>query len=88
MKTMWKLIPGNYNESPARKEKNVALAGTILLPLPFCGHRLCENKDCAERAELLWDAYVKFLKYLIALSKSRQPQGMSFAILKDSFNDH
>ena len=41
----------------------------------------------AEGAELLWDGYVKFLKYLTALSKSRQPQGKSFTILKDSFND-
>ena len=33
-----------------------------------------------------WDSYVKFLKYHIALPKSRQPQGKSFTILKDSFN--
>ena len=31
--------------------------------------------------------YVKFLKYLIALPKSRQPQSQSFTILKDSFYD-
>ena len=83
MKAMWKLL----NESLARGEKYVALAETNLFPLPFCGHRWCESEDCAERAELLWDGYVKFLKYLITLPKSRQPQGKSFTILKDSFND-
>ena len=83
MKAMWKLL----NECPARREKYVALAETSLFPLPFCGHRWCKNKDCAEQAELLSDSYVKFLKYLITLPKSQQPQGKSFTILKDSFND-
>ena len=49
MKTMWKLL----NESPARRKKYVALVEINLFPLPFCGHRWCENEDCAERAELL-----------------------------------
>ena len=40
-----------------------------------------------EQKELLWDGYVKFLKYVIPLSKSRQPQGKSCNILKDAFND-
>ena len=77
MKAMWKLL----NESPARREKYVALAETNLFPLRFCGDRWCENEDCTERTELLWDGSVKFLKYLIALPKSRQPQGKSFTIL-------
>ena len=85
MKAMWKLL----NESPAWREKYVALAETNLFPLPFCGHRWYENEDCAknEHKELLWHGYVKFLKYLIPLPKSRQPQGKSCNILKDSFND-
>ena len=66
MKAMWKLL----NESLAWREKYVALEKTNLFPLLFCGLRWYENEDCAERA---WDDYVKFLKYLIALPKSRQP---------------
>ena len=83
MKAMWKLL----NKSPALREKFVALAETNLFPLPFCGYRWYGNEDRAERAELLWDGYAKFLKYLITLPKSRQPQGKSFTILKDPFND-
>ena len=71
MKAMWKLL----NESSARREKYVAPAEITLFSLPVCGHRWCENKDCAEQAELLWDGYVKFLKYLIQLPKLQQPQG-------------
>ena len=55
--------------------------------MQFCGDRWYENEDCAERTELLWDGSVKSLKYLIALPKSRQPQGKSFTILKNSLND-
>ena len=43
MKAMWKLL----NESPARKEKYVALAETNLFPLPFCWQRWYENEDYA-----------------------------------------
>ena len=43
MKAMWKLL----NQSPARREKYVALAETNLFLLPYCGHRWCENEDCA-----------------------------------------
>ena len=74
---MWKLL----NESPAQREKYVALAETDFFPFPFSGYRWCENKDCAEREELLRDGYVKFLKNLIALPESRQPQGKSFTHL-------
>ena len=56
MKARWKLL----NESPVLKDKYVALAETNLFPLPFCGHRWCENDVCAERAELLWDGYTFF----------------------------
>ena len=55
--------------------------------MPFCGHRWCGNEDCSEQAELLWDGYIKLLKYLIALPKSGQPQSKLFTILKDPFND-
>ena len=83
MKSTWKIL----NESLGRREKYVALAETNLFPLPLCGPMWCKNEDCAKRAELWRDGYVKFLKYLIALSKSRHPQGKSLIILKDSFND-
>ena len=82
-KAIWKLL----NESPGWREKYVALAKTNLFSLPFCGHRWCGNEDCSERAELLWDGYVKLLKYLIALPKSGKPQSKLFTILKDPFND-
>ena len=66
MKAIWKLL----NESSAQREKYLALTDTILFPLPFCEHRWYENEDCAEQAELLWDGYVKFLKYLFTFPKS------------------
>ena len=67
MKAMWKLL----NESPALREKYAALAEINLFSLSFCGHRQCENEYCAERAELLWDGYVKFLKYLITFGMTK-----------------
>ena len=66
MKAIWKLL----DESSARREKYLALADTNLFTLPFCEHRWCKNEDCAEQAELLWDGYVRFLKYLFTLPKS------------------
>ena len=65
MKAMWKLL----NESPAQREKYVALAETNLFPLPFCGHRWYENEDCAERAErtiMGWLCQVFEIRYPIA----------------------
>ena len=66
MKAMLKIL----NESLGRREKYVALAETNLFPLPPCGSIWCKNEDCAKRAKLWRDGFVKFLKYLIALSKS------------------
>ena len=48
---------------------------------------MVQKRRLSRTSRTIWDSYVKFLKYLIALPKSRQPQGKSFTILEGSFND-
>ena len=68
-------------DSPARKEWYEMLTESNFYPLPYCGHRWCENKNCASRG------FVKFINYLPGLSKSKQPQGKSFSILQEAVED-
>ena len=74
-------------ESPARRERYEMLTESKLYPLPYCGHRWCENENCASRAEKLWPGFVKFINYLTGLPKSKQPQGKSFSILQEAVKD-
>jgi len=83
LKSLWKLL----DESPARREKYESITETNVYPLPYCGHRWCENEDSANRAELIWVGYVKFIKHLNSLPKSRQPQCKSYAILLETIDD-
>ena len=83
LKAVWKLL----DETPARRELFEKVTETALYPLPYCGHRWCENEDCARRAELIWPAIINFIKYLQKEPKSKQPQGKSFQILREAIKD-
>ena len=83
LKSLWKLL----DESPARREKYESITETNVYPLPYCGHRWCENEYCANRAELIWVGYVKFIKHLNSLPKSRKPQCKSYSILLETIDD-
>ena len=75
------------DESPARREKYEMVTESNVYLLPYCGHRWCENENCAHRAEQVWPGFVKFIDYLNKLPKSQQPQGKSFKVLQDAVKD-
>ena len=58
-----------------------------MYPLPYCGHRWCENEDCLIRADLIWLPLTKFIKHLKLLPKSKQPAGKSYPILVTAIED-
>ena len=58
-------------------------------PAKFCGHHWCENKNCAEKAELLIKGYKKFMTHVSTLKKNQQPdsKNKSFIVLKKMIHD-
>ena len=83
MKAMWKIL----DESPARRDVYESITESNIYPLPYCGHRWCENDNCANRAEIVWPGFVKFIKYLQGLVASKRPQRKSFTFLQESIKD-
>ena len=83
MKAMWKILV----ECPARRNVYENITESNLYPLPYCGHRWCENDNCSSRAEIVWFGFVKFVKYNQGLQASKRPQGKSFTLLQESIND-
>ena len=83
LKAAWKLL----DETLARRELFEKVTETCIYPLPYCGHRWCENEDCARRAELIWPEVKKFVAYLKDQPKSKQPQSSSFHILLQAVED-
>ena len=83
LNAMWNLL----DESPARREKYERITETNVYPLHFCGHRWCENENCANCAETLWPVYVKFIRHLKSLPKSSQPQCKSYEVLLRAIED-
>ena len=78
------------NDSPARREMFEMVTETNTYPLPFCGHRWCENELCLQRANDIWPSFIKFVKHLMNLPKSKQPgqgEGKSFLSLKKVVDD-
>ena len=49
LKAAWKLL----DEAPAQRELFEKVIEICIYPLPYCDHRLCENKDCACCAEMI-----------------------------------
>ena len=83
LKAVFKLL----DESPARRDIFRNVTESEVSPLPYCGHRWCENECCLNRAEAVWQCFVKFIEYLNKLVKSKQPQGKSFSILEEAIKD-
>ena len=95
-KSVWKIgkvlkaMEGVLHDSPARRDNYEKVTETNIFPLPYCGHRWCENENCLLRAAEIWPSYIKFVKYLEKLPKSSQPgkgEGKQFLILKKAIHD-
>ena len=46
-----KAMDGILQDSPARRETFEKVTETNEYPLPYCGHRWCENENCLQRAD-------------------------------------
>ena len=55
----------------------------------FCGHRWCENEECAEKSKFLIKGYQKFLTHVSTLKKKQQPDSKknNFIVLKKMIHD-
>lgn len=83
LKAMFKLL----DESPARRDVFRSVTESDVFPLPFCGHRWCENEGCLCRAEKIWPSIVKYIEHLNKLKSYEQPQGKSFSTLQQAIKD-
>ena len=80
-----KAMNGVLHDTPARRETFEKITETNTYPLPYCGHRWCENETCLQRAAQIWTSFIKFIKYLEKLPKSKQPakgEGKQFLLLR------
>ena len=85
-----KAMAGLLHEYPARRSKYEKLTETTTFPLPYCGHRWCENEICLERASSIWHDFIKFVKYLNGEPKSKQPgkgEGKQWLLLRQKIED-
>ena len=55
LKAMWQFI----HDAPARRAMYENTSESTDFSVNFCGHRWCENKKCAEKAESLIKGYQK-----------------------------
>ena len=69
------------HDFPSRQDTYIQYTETNVMPLPYCGHRRCENEKSCERAALIWDSYCKYIKYCLTSCKSKHPQGKRFDCL-------
>ena len=83
LKAMFKLL----DESPARRDVFRDVTETDVFPLPYCGHRWCENENCLFRAVAIWPAYVVYIEKLNKLKSYQQPKGKSFPTLQQAIKD-
>ena len=72
---------------PSRQDKYVKYTEPNVMPIAYCGHRWCENEKACERAALIWNDYIKYIKYCLALAKSKQLQGKRFDCLVKGMKD-
>ena len=80
-----KAMNGVLHDTPARRETFEKITETNTYPLPYCGHCWCENETCLRRADQIWPAFIKFIKYMEKLPKSKQPakgEGKQFLLLR------
>ena len=48
-------------DSPLKRETFEKITESRVYPLPYCGHRWCENEDCLHCAVETWLAFSTFL---------------------------
>ena len=54
LKALFKIL----DESPARRDTYTKVTESEDFPLPYCGHRWCENENCVKQAEMIWSGYI------------------------------
>ena len=85
-----KAMSNVLTDTPARRDMFQKVTESNQFPLPYCGHRWCENENCLERADKIWPRYIKFIKYLQKLPKRQQPgqgEGKQFLLLTKKILD-
>ena len=82
-KALFKLL----DESTTRRDTYTKVTDSEDFPLPYCGHRQCENENCVNRDEMIWLGYIQFIEVLNKHLKSKQPQEKSFSILQEAIKD-
>ena len=80
LKATWKFL----KEPLTRTSLYENVSEPLVYPLHSCGQRWCENKESAERAEMILEGYCKFIAHTCSLKKSQQPnyKNKSFQYLK------
>ena len=66
-----------FNDAPARREDFMKISGQSTMPLKFCKHRWLENIPVAERALLIFDSVVKYVK-AVQKKKITRPGNKSY----------
>ena len=73
-----------------REGKPVKKSESDVYPLPYCGHRWCENENCLHRAVEIWPAFNTFVKLIMRLPRAKQlvkGEGKSFLVIKKAVDD-
>ena len=78
LKALFKLL----DESPTRRDTDTKVTDSEDFPLPYHGHRQCENENCINRDEMIWSGYIQFIEVLNKRLKSKQPQEKSSPFFK------
>ena len=93
LKTGWgidsvlKALHNLFSESPAKREDFIKLTGTETFPLPFCGHRLLENKQVAERTLEIWPHITTYIRETLKKPKSQVPTPNTFKTVNSAVQD-
>ena len=82
---MWQFI----HDAHARRAMYKNISESTNYSAKFCGHRWCENKKCAEKAESLIKGYQKFVTHVFILKKNwnRDGKNKTFIVLKKMIHD-
>lgn len=76
-----------FKDSPARREDFLELSQTKKLPVKFCNHRWLENIPAAERAIMIWE---DVLTYVRNVERGTLPKvsSKSFAVVAEATKDN
>ena len=83
LKSMSKILM----DCPARKETFEKITKPDVYPLPYCGHRWCENENHLHHAAEIWPAFNAFAKHLMKAKQPDKREGKSFMVLKKAVDD-